>query len=57
VPRGKAEGQVFRALQGHKTVAGGNAPGMGDARSPTLKGSYSRGSQGGGDVTRIRPVS
>ena len=32
--------QVFRALQGHKIVAGGNAPGMRDVRSPTLKGSH-----------------
>ena len=32
--------QVFRALQGHKIVAGGNAPGMRRVRAPTLKGSY-----------------
>jgi hypothetical protein len=40
VPQGNTEAQVFRALQGHKTVAGGNAPGMAKVRSLTLKGSY-----------------
>ena len=34
MPPGKTEGQVLRALQGHKMVAGGNAPGKGHARSP-----------------------
>ena len=43
VPRGKTEGQVLRALQGHKIVAGGNAPGKPHARSPTLEGSHSLG--------------
>jgi hypothetical protein len=38
--RRKDEGQDFRALQGHKIVAGCNAPGMHDVRSPTQKGSY-----------------
>jgi hypothetical protein len=32
--------RFLHALQGHKTVAGGNAPGMRDVRSSTLKGSY-----------------
>ena len=36
----RPKGQVFRALQGHKIVAGGSAPGMLEARSPTLKGSH-----------------
>jgi hypothetical protein len=31
---------VFCALEGHKVVAGGNAPGKRDLRSPTLKGSH-----------------
>jgi hypothetical protein len=31
---------VFCALQVHKQVAGGNAPGKRDAHSSTLKGSY-----------------
>jgi hypothetical protein len=41
-PRDRTEGQIFRALQGHKVVAGGNAPGMREVRSPTLKGSHKR---------------
>jgi hypothetical protein len=32
--------QLFRALQGHKEVAGGNAPGKREARSATLKGAH-----------------
>jgi hypothetical protein len=34
------EAALFRALQGHKIIAVGNAPGERTARSPTLKGSY-----------------
>jgi hypothetical protein len=34
---------VFHALQGLKIVAGGNAPGKGDLRLPTLEGSHSSG--------------
>jgi len=34
-----------RALQGHKIVAGGNAPGKRHPHSPTPKGSNSRGPQ------------
>jgi hypothetical protein len=33
-------GSVFGALEGHKLVAGGNAPGKRRAYSPTLKGSH-----------------
>ena len=36
---------VSRAPQGHKIVAGGNAPGKREASSPTLKGSYDPGPQ------------
>jgi hypothetical protein len=46
-PHGEIEGQVLHALQGHKIVAGGNAPGTRDVRSPTLKGSNP------GGVTRV----
>jgi hypothetical protein len=53
----RVSGRVFHALQGHKIVAGGNAPGIRDVRSPTLKGSYypAPGTQDRPDAIRIRP--
>ena len=36
--RGMTESWVSRALQGHKIVAGGNAPGKCDARPPDPEG-------------------
>ena len=50
--------QVFRALQGHKIVAGGNAPGMRRVSAPTLKGSYypARGPKTGVTPRRFDPA-
>ena len=55
-PQGQIGGQVFRALQGHKIVAGGDAPGTREVRSPTLKGSHYPQPQGAAPVGR-RPGS
>jgi len=37
--RGKREAQAFRALKGHKSIDGGNAPRKAQGMSPVLKGS------------------